>query len=159
MVWLSVLRAAWIVSIHALAKSATAHRNVIEYGLLVSIHALAKSATDFIPFKINELALFQSTRSRRARLAAAHFRKACQMFQSTRSRRARPARYQKAFGRNAFQSTRSRRARLQPINREGRENACFNPRAREERDSNDNAGMHIDRVSIHALAKSATGKP
>src|SRR5690606_36026810 len=64
------LMRALVVSIHALARSATALDTQAVFGLPVSIHALARSATRKMSEHQRSCWLFQSTRSRGARLDA-----------------------------------------------------------------------------------------
>ena len=121
------------VSIHALAKSATIDRTLQNQQQQVSILTLAKSATS-----PNLPAGHPDGVSIHALAKSATFRYDSDgrsvLFQSTRSRRARPGYLCAAKPHYRFQSTRSRRARRSGL----RLNA------------------HIDYVSIHALAKSAT---
>ena len=122
----------YLVSIHALAKSATMPRRRKQAGLMfqstrsrrarlfnvertveersVSIHALAKSATRLATNQV-EMYQFQSTRSRRARL-----RISCNVHQHT-----------------GF-NPRAREERDPLYTNDCLPDWCFNPRAREERD-------------------------
>ncbi len=103
------------VSIHAPAKGATGLYLRFGRGRWVSIHAPAKGAT----FRFN--AVFH-----------------CIQFQSTRPRRARPGiKRWISWKFWLFQSTRPRRARRRVRSVDSIGDWCFNPRAREGRDSMD----------------------
>ena len=106
----------------------------------VSIHAPAKGATDD-PTNIGGSLGFQSTRPRRARHSGRRPTSSSLMFQSTRPRRARRLSTTSAMTPAACFNPRAREGR---DTRMGEEMAGlvvgFNPRAREGRDSNTTAG-------------------
>ncbi len=167
------------VSIHALAKSATWY-GCRESRQDTGFNPRAREERDLLIIaSCTPSFVFQSTRSRRARRSCTA--KWCRYgtFQSTRSRRARRSSCRLRCLNCRFQSTRSRRARhlnddypelpalfQSTRSRRARPSASpstltvmrFNPRAREERDSlRLPCALHLV-VSIHALAKSATGR-
>ncbi len=101
--------------------------------IIVSIHALTKSATAFEK-DYPGVYEFQSTHSRRVRLASSIFGGIKARFQSTHSRRVRHAGCYWILKLIKFQSTHSRRVRLAKQNANSHQTQGFNPRTHEECD-------------------------
>ena len=120
------------ISIHAPAKGATTKTDKDEFPLNISIHAPAKGAT-WKRQKCRSPREFQSTLPRRERLISRIWFKRISRFQSTLPRRERRC---LRIDTNSFN--------------------YFNPRSREGSDTESNAGLQYDRISIHAPAKGAT---
>ena len=107
------------VSIHAPARGATLRDRRLCDVADVSIHAPARGATVYQESTMPVIFVFQSTRPRGARQDQAYAWMQIHMFQSTRPRG----------------------ARRRPWNRAGCRWPCFNPRAREGRDSSPRSSL------------------
>ena len=167
------------VSIHAPARGATAHAHDYASITDVSIHAPARGATGSRAWRFGNLASF-NPRAREGRDSSflagrsgsgvsihapargaterrASARLCCTRFQSTRPRGARLRDIRYNQDRPRFQSTRPRGARRQIKPDRFIVMPCFNPRAREGRDSRGhNLPAPLPNVSIHAPARGAT---
>ena len=143
------------VSIHAPARGATSGSGCAKSGQLMFQSTRPRGARHHVTERQQSTKEFQSTRPRGARRGDSRDIVPPEEFQSTRPRGARPLNAAMARTVGMFQSTRPRGARPQecaaycPL-------SCFNPRAREGRDSNLNNTAQARRVSIHAPARGAT---
>ena len=170
----------WLVSIHALTRSATESAGQEPKRRTVSIHALTRSATfvshvegreveGFNPRTHEEcdLWLIRSYQRRVSFNPRTHeecdkvkegFVRRLILFQSTHSRGVRLTMSRSAAVFEAFQSTHSRGVR--PLNaRFTSAQKCFNPRTHEECDYARLVRTQQITVSIHALTRSATKVP